>query len=98
MRKSKGYRAKTRALLRRKPRERGKTGLSKVLHKYTSGEKVVVKLDPSIHKGMPHRRYHGRIGVIAKMKGRAYVVDVTQGDATKQIIVRPEHLEPHKEG
>jgi large subunit ribosomal protein L21e len=95
MRKSKGYRAKTRALLRRKPREKGKTGLSKILREYTFGEKVVVKIDPSIHKGMPHRRYHGRIGVIAEKKGQAYIVNVTQGDATKQIIVRPEHLEPH---
>jgi len=95
MKKSKGYRAKTRSLLKRKPREKGKTGLSKVLREYISGEKVVVKINPSIHKGMPHRRYHGRIGVIAKRKGRAYVVNVTQGDATKQIIVRPEHLEPH---
>lgn len=95
MRKSKGYRAKTRALLRRKPREKGKTGLSKILREYTLGEKVVVKIDPSIHKGMPHRRYHGRIGVIAEKKGQAYIVNVTQGDATKQIIVRPEHLEPH---
>jgi len=95
MRKSKGYRAKTRALLKRKPREKGKTGLSKVLHEYASGEKVVVKIDPSMHKGMPHRRYHGRIGVVAKKRGRAYIVNVTQGDATKQIIVRPEHLVPH---
>ncbi|MCK5562995.1 50S ribosomal protein L21e, partial [Candidatus Bathyarchaeota archaeon] len=76
-------------------REKGKTGLSKVLYEYTSGEKVVVKIDPSIHKGMPHRRYHGRVGVISKKRGRAYVVNVTQGDATKQIIVRPEHLKPH---
>jgi len=95
MRKSKGYRAKTRALLRRKPRERGKTGLSKILHEYTPGEKVVVKIDPSVHKGMPHRRYHGRIGVITKKKGQAYIVNVTQGNATKQITVRPEHIEPH---
>ncbi|MFQ6073997.1 MAG: 50S ribosomal protein L21e [Candidatus Bathyarchaeia archaeon] len=95
MRKSKGYRAKTRSLLKRKPREKGKTGLSKVLREYSSGEKVVVKIDPSVHGGMPHRRYHGRVGVIAKKRGRAYIVNVTQGNATKQIIVRPEHLEPH---
>jgi large subunit ribosomal protein L21e len=81
--------------LKRKPREKGKTGLSKILHEYSSGEKVVIKINPSIHKGMPHRRYHGRIGVIAEKRGRAYVVNVTQGDATKQIIVRPEHLKPH---
>lgn len=96
-RKSKGYRKKTRSLLRKKPRERGKVGLSKILHEYKPGQKVVVKINSSIHKGMPHRRYHGRIGVIANKKGRAYVVDVTQGKAVKEIIVRPEHLEPHRE-
>ncbi len=95
MRKSKGYRAKTRSLLKKKQREKGKTGLSKILREYSSGEKVVVKIDSGIHKGMPHRRYHGRTGVIVKKRGQAYIVNVTQGDATKQIIVRPEHLEPH---
>jgi large subunit ribosomal protein L21e len=93
-RKSKGYRAKTRSLLRRKPRERGKTGLSKILHEYKPGEKVVVKINPSIHKGMPHRRYHGRVGVITDKKGRAYTLKVTEGNATKEIIARPEHLKP----
>lgn len=98
MTKSKGYRAKTRSILRRKPRERGKTGLSKILYDYKPGEKVVVKIDPSVHKGMPHRRYHGKIGVITDKRGRSYVIDVTQGKAVKEIIVRPEHLKPHAEG
>jgi len=97
MPKSKGYRSGTRSLLRRKPRERGKTGLSKILHEYKPGEKAVVKIDPSVHKGMPHRRYQGKIGVIVNKRGRSYVVQVTQGDATKEIIVRPEHLEPYPE-
>jgi len=96
-RKAKGYRRKTRYLLKRKPRERGKTGLSKLLREYEADEKVVVKLDPSVHKGMPHRRYHGRIGVIAEKRGKSYVVNVSQGKAIKEIIVRPEHITPHKE-
>ena len=94
--KSKGYRRKTRSLLRRKTRQRGKTGLSTILREYQSGDRVVVKLDPSIHKGMPHRRFHGRIGIVKSKKGRAYIVDVTQGDTIKTITVRPEHLEPFK--
>ena len=97
MPKSKGYRSGTRSLLRRKPRERGKTGLSKILHEYKPGEKAVVKIDSSVHKGMPHRRYQGKIGVIVNRRGRSYVVEVTQGDAKKEIIVRPEHLEPYTE-
>ena len=97
-RKAKGFRRKTRYLLKRKPRERGKTGLSKVLREYEPEEKVVIKLDPSVHKGMPHRRFHGKIGVIANKRGGSYVINVTQGKAIKEIIVRPEHITPHKEG
>ena len=95
-RKAKGFRRKTRYLLKRKPRERGKTGLSKLLYNYEPEEKVVIKLDPSVHKGMPHRRFHGKIGVIANKRGGSYVINVTQGKATKEIIVRPEHITPHK--
>jgi large subunit ribosomal protein L21e len=84
----------TRALLRKDPRERGRTTLSKILQSYTEGDQVVVKIDSSVQKGMPHRRYHGKIGVIMAKRGRSYVVHVTQGDATKEIIVRPEHLTP----
>jgi len=85
---------KTRALLRRNPRERGKTTLTKILTNYNEGDKVVVKIDSSMHKGMPHRRYHGKVGIVSAKRGRSYVVHVTQGDATKEIIVRPEHLTP----
>lgn len=92
--KSKGYRRRTRSLLRKKARERGKVGLSKILREYKPGDRVVVKLNPSVHKGMPHRRFHGKIGIIEDKSGQAYVVNVTQGKAVKEIIVRPEHLEP----
>lgn len=97
-RKAKGYRRKTRSLLKKKPRERGKVGLSKILYEYKPGEKVVIKAEPSVHKGMPHRRYHGKVGVIVIKKGRSYVVNVAQGNAIKEIIVRPEHITLHAEG
>ena len=96
MRKSKGYRAGTRRLLRKKPRERGKIRLSKLLYEYEPGSQVVIKLDPSVHKGMPHRRYQGKVGTVLEKRGRSYVISVTQGDAVKEILVRPEHLEPYK--
>jgi len=96
MRKSKGYRVRTRSLLTKEPRERGKTRLSKLLYEYEPGANVTIRIDPSVQKGMPHKRYHGKIGTIINKRGRSYVVSVTQGDAVREIIVRPEHLEPHK--
>jgi large subunit ribosomal protein L21e len=95
LRKSKGYRAKTRRLLKKEPRERGKIKVSKLLYEYALGSRVVIKIDPSVHKGMPHRRYHGKIGTIVSKRGSSYIVSVTQGDAVKEIIVKPEHLEPY---
>jgi len=97
MRGSKGYRAGTRHLLTKKPREKGRIRLSKLLHEYLPGSKVVVKIDSSVQKGMPHRRFHGKAGTIVSKRGRSYVVSVLQGDAVREIIVRPEHLEPYKE-
>ena len=96
MKRSKGLRSGTRRLLKKKPRERGKTRLSKLLYQYEAGNQVVIKIEPSVHKGMPHRRYHGKVGTVADKRGRSYVVSVKQGKAVKQIIVRPEHLEPYK--
>jgi len=96
MRKSKGYRSGTRRLMTKEPRERGKLSLSKLLYEYQPGSQVVVKIEPSVQKGMPHKRFHGRVGTILNKRGRSYVVSVSQGDAVKEIIVRPEHLQPYK--
>ena len=94
---SKGFRSSTRKLLKRKPRERGKIGLSRILRNYQPGEKIVVQIDSRVQKGMPHRRYHGKTGMIVEKRGRAYVIDVTQKKVMREIIVRPEHLKPHGE-
>ena len=96
MTKTKGFRKKTRKLLSKKPREHGKLGLSRLLHEYKPGDKAVIIIDSSVHRGMPHRRYHGKVAVIVAKRGSAYEVNVTQGDSVKEIIVRPEHLKPHR--
>ena len=98
MKKSKGYRSRTRRLLKKKPREKGKLPLSKLLYEYSLGSSVIIKIEPSVQKGMPHKRYHGKIGKIVGMRGKSYIVSVTQGKTVKEIIVRPEHLEPYKGG
>jgi len=87
-----GRRIKTRSLLKKKVRERGIKPPSYLLQDYKLGDKVVLKYDPSVHKGMPHRRFYGKIGTVIGKRGRAYVVQVIDGDKTKTLIARPEHL------
>jgi large subunit ribosomal protein L21e len=93
VRRSKGYRSGTRTLFRKKSRERGKVGLSRLLRTYNPGDKVKIRIDSSVHKGMPHRRYQGRVGIIKGRRGRSYVIEVAEGKQTRTLIARPEHIE-----
>ena len=95
MPRSKGFRRSSRSILRKKPRERGLQPIGRVLHDYKMGDKVVIKIDSSTHKGMPHPRYQGKIGVIEEKRGRAYVVKMVEGGKIRTIISRPEHIKPH---
>ncbi len=44
--------------------EEGYTSLSTYLRAYKIGQYVDIKVNGSIHKGMPHKFYHGRTGVV----------------------------------
>jgi|SRR5512139_3468424 large subunit ribosomal protein L21e len=95
MRGSKGYYTGTRSLLRKPTREKGKPHIGKLLQEYAIGSEVIIKMDSSVQKSMPHKRFHGKIGKIKEKRGRGYVISVPQGNAVKDIIVRAEHIEPY---
>jgi large subunit ribosomal protein L21e len=96
MKKSKGYRRGTRKLAKKPTREKGKLNIGKLLVEHKVGSQVIIKIDSSVQKSIPHRRFHGKIGTVLDKRGRGYVVSVPQGEAVKEIIVRSEHLEPYK--
>lgn len=90
-----GYRHRTRKLLKKNVRERGIIPpLSLLMVNYNIGERVHIVINPSIHAGMPHRRYHGKTGVIIGKRGKCYIVSVMLGDKEKTLFIRPEHLRP----
>lgn len=95
MPKSRGFRGGARSILRKKPRERGLQPIGRLLHEYESGDEVVIKIDSSVHKGMPHPRYHGKVGVIERKRGRGYMVKLVEGGKVRTIIARPEHIRLH---
>jgi large subunit ribosomal protein L21e len=92
MTRSKGLKNRSRALLKKSPRKRGAPPPSVVLKEFSVGEKVVIDLEPSVHKGMPHRRFQGKVGTILEKRGRAYVVRVSMEPEDKVVVVRPAHL------
>lgn len=93
VKKSHGYRARTRSLMTKRVREKGLSSPNKTLIEYEVGQRVDIVIDSAFHKGMPHRRYQGKTGVVTGTRGRAVLVDVGLGKATKSLIIRPEHLQ-----
>jgi large subunit ribosomal protein L21e len=88
--KSHGYRRRTRSLLK----SRQKRGLSSVLREYSPEERVVIRIDPSQVKGMPHRRFQGLVGVVKEAGRRTVTVEVPVGNKAKTVTARKEHVVP----
>ena len=85
-------RTKTRTLLQKKPRARGLSPITRGFQSFEDGEKVNIIIDPSVHKGMPFSRFHGLTGVVIGQRGAAFEVSVKDGNKTKIVVARPEHL------
>jgi len=88
---SHGYRSKTRRLLTKGERVGFNDRLLSILS-LKEGDKAAIHIDPSVHKGMPHRRYHGRIVTVLGREGRAFKVEAKVGGKSFILKVRPEHL------
>ena len=69
-----------------------KKGLSSLLIEYSPKDRVVVKIDPSQVKGMPHRRFNGLVGTVKEVGRRSITLDVVVGNKTKTLIARKEHI------
>jgi len=82
--------------MRKHTRSKGMVPLGRLLREYKAGDRVDIIIDSAMPKGQPHKRFHGKVGRIVEKRGRAYVVLVNNGNAEKTLIVRPEHLVPHK--
>ena len=98
--RSGGYRSNTRDLFQQPFRKRGPVHLSTYLTTYKIGDYVDIRANPSIHKGMPHKYYHGKTGRVWNVTPRAIGVQINKPVGNriipKRIHVRVEHLKPSK--
>lgn len=92
VRTSKGLRKRTRQKLRKRARKRGLSPITYSFVEYQEGEKANIVIDPSIHKGQPHPRFHGHTGTVIGNQGRTYLLEVRMGKKRKKVVVSPEHL------
>lgn len=95
-----GIRARTRHMFSKKFRQHGPIHLSQYLMNVKVGDYVDIFADPSIHKGMPHKGYHGRTGIVFNVTKSAIGVRVNKfvngRIIEKRIHVRIEHVRKSK--
>jgi large subunit ribosomal protein L21e len=89
---SKGFRARTRGTFRKHVRERGMPPVTRFLTTFEVGDRVVIRIESSQPKGMPHPRYQGRVGTVRARVGRSYLIAFRDGGKEKQVIAHPVHL------
>ena len=85
-------RRKTRQKMTKNHRKRGKISLRKYLQEFKVGDKVILKLEPAVQKGMYFPRFHGLQGIIEAKKGKCYEVGIKDIKKEKIVIVHPIHL------
>ena len=90
--KGKGPRARTRAPSTKHHRDKGMPNVNKYLQKFKVGQRVHIKVNSSVHAGMPYRRFWGKTGTVMGTQGECYLVQVTDMAATKVSVIHPVHL------
>lgn len=68
-----------------------------MLRDYSVNQRVVIKIDSTQVKGMPHRRFNGLVGTVTEVGRRSLTVDVPVGDKIKTVVARREHIAPLQE-
>ncbi|KAH9883647.1 60S ribosomal protein L21 [Xylariomycetidae sp. FL2044] len=91
-----GLRAGTRYAFSRNFRQKGMIHMSTYLQQYKVGDIVDIKANGAVQKGMPHKVYHGKTGVIYNVAKSAVGViiykKVKHRYIEKRINVRIEHI------
>ena len=82
----------SRGKLSNDPRDRGTSPPQRSIAEFEPGQKVHLRLDPSVSDGRFHPRFNGQTGEVVGEQGRAYKVRITDGGKEKHVIVRPAHL------
>ncbi|KAL5533859.1 hypothetical protein ACEPAG_319 [Sanghuangporus baumii] len=95
-----GYRARTRDMFKRGFKEHGPIKLSTFLLNYRVGDIVDIKANAAQQKGMPHKFYHGRTGIVYNVTPHAVgvIVNKVVGNRyiEKRVNIRIEHVRHSK--
>jgi len=77
---------------REKFRRTGKIPINKFIKQFNIGDRIVIDIESSSLNGMPFKRFQGLSGKVIDKRGRAYLIEIKDGNKTKTVITKPEHI------
>lgn len=83
-----GSRRKTRSLFKSK----GPKRITAMLQSFGQGDRVALVASPSYHKGMPFRRFYGKVATVLGKRGSCYEVAFNDKGKQKTSLLHPVHL------
>jgi len=89
---SHGPRRKATKKLKKPVKQKGKISIARVMQEFKPGDRVMIKPEPAVQKGMPFKRFFGKPGTIRAKRGKAYVIELKEGRVIKEVLSLPVHL------
>lgn len=77
---------------REKFRKSTRMTVNAFVREFAPGSHVSIDIESGSPAGQPFRRFQGLTGVVAGRRGRAYIIQLSDGSKAKTIIANPEHL------
>ncbi|MFA6888316.1 MAG: 50S ribosomal protein L21e [Candidatus Woesearchaeota archaeon] len=87
-----GSRYRTRSTFRKNIKGHGKISTTRYFQILKKGDKVLLKLEPAVQKGLYHARFHGYPAIVLAKQGKCYVVQISDQGKKKDLVVHPVHL------
>ncbi|MFQ5474743.1 MAG: 50S ribosomal protein L21e [Candidatus Nanoarchaeia archaeon] len=87
-----GNRRKTRSKLRKDVRSKSKVSISRYYQQFSVGDRVLLKAESAVQKGMYFPRFHGKTGIIKEKQGDCYKIGIKDKNKAKELLVHPVHL------
>ncbi|MBI2664363.1 50S ribosomal protein L21e [Candidatus Woesearchaeota archaeon] len=85
-------RTKTRSIFSVPKKMKGKLSLTRYFQQFSIGDAVALRAAPNIHKGLYHRRFHGKTGRVMAVRSNHCDVRIRDGNKDKIIVVNAVHL------
>ena len=74
-------------------RVKGKISIRRFFQQFKDGERVILKVEPSYHKGRYYPRFHGKSGLVMGKSGDCFKVLIKDITKDKMVVVHPIHLQ-----